>query len=363
MGRPLRSFRFGGRANLRRAGTSRERHSCVPGGTAARSRAGPKVIGAHPRHDARRHNRRDLSAVDAWVSAALSNTARRWAPSLARCGCLVFYSDSQRLAAGENTFTEVETRIFAANAPLEVYAGIKAPIVVATSSNLDQLRHFRDPLVLYECAEEVSENESDRMGSRAEWLARAAVVTVSSEKLYESIASQRPDAVLMPESQLSRDDRVPAILERLKSTLAEENDPAHLRAMLAWREQQVHTLWRQIREQNHPAVEILQDAVTELKRVLAERVDGIAFLRSEVAAREKIIDERGQAVEFLNTELAQREGATTFLRHEIESRDEMILERQKGDRISPAGSHCAEDLRHASARRGGTARPGDFGTG
>ena len=260
-----------------------------------------------------------------WTSAALSNTARQWARSLARIGCLVFYSD----AAGENTFTEVENRIFAANAPLEVYAGIKSPIVVANSCNLDQLRHFRDPLVLYECSEDVGESESDRMDLCREWLARAAVVTVDSEQLFESIVHQRPDAVLMSESQRSQFDFASTILQRLKSTLTEENDPVRLRAMLAWRERQVHTLWRQIGQRDRPAVETLQGAVTELKRVLAERANGIAFLRTEVAARDKIIAERSRALEFLKTEVSQRDGAMAFLRNEIEARDEVSRERQK----------------------------------
>jgi len=71
-----------------------------------------------------------------------------------------------------------------------------------------------------------------------------------------------------------------------------------------------------------------QAAFAEQSRILAERDKGIAFLRSEAAAREQIIAEQKLAVEFLQNEVSHREGATAFLRIEIESRDEMIRERQ-----------------------------------
>jgi uncharacterized protein (DUF3084 family) len=262
-----------------------------------------------------------------WTAEALSNRPQRWARAFARLGCLVFYCDSQRLADAGNEFTEVETRIFAINVPLEVYSGVKAPIVVADPSNLDQLRHFCDPLVLYECRVGVSENES-LTDLHAEWLARANVVTLISEESRNSIARRRPDAILVSDEQLLQDHFVSPILNRLKSVGLWENDPFRLGALLKWRERQVHALEREIQDRDRPSVEILRDAVAEQKHVLADRDRGIAFLRREVAAREKIIADRTQAVEFLENVILHRDAALAYLQKEIESRDEIILERQ-----------------------------------
>jgi len=263
-----------------------------------------------------------------WTAAALSNRAHRWARAFARCGCLVFYCDPQRLAAGENEFTEVENRIFAINVPLEVYNSVKAPIIMADSSNPDQLCHFCDPVVLYECRERVSENESALTDLHAEWLARATVVTLTSEELRNSIARRRPDAILASDEQLLQDDFVSAILNKLKSVSPGENNLFRLRALLEWRERQVNALKREIQDRDRPAVEILREAVAEQKHVLADRDRGIAFLQREVAAREKIIAERNQAVEFLGNAILHRDATLALLQKEIESRDVIIQERQ-----------------------------------
>lgn len=263
-----------------------------------------------------------------WTAATLSSRAQRWARAFARCGCLVFYSDPQRVGDGGAEFTEVESRIFTANVPLDVYRCVKSPIVVADSSNVDQLCHFCDPLVLYECREGASENESSLADLRAEWLARANVVTLTSDKFRDSIARRRPDAILASDEQLLRDDFVLTILSRLQSGSPGEDDLYRLRALLDWRERQVSALKREIQDRDRPAVEILRDAIAEQKQVLADRDRGIAFLRKEVAARDKIVAERNQAVEFLENATIHRDAVLAFLRNEIESRDQIILERQ-----------------------------------
>jgi glycosyltransferase involved in cell wall biosynthesis len=260
-----------------------------------------------------------------WTASATADRAQRWAQALARTGCLVFYCDPQHLGSA---FTQVENRIFAANVPLEVYAALNAPVVVASGANLDQLGYFRNPVVLYECGEAASECGSDLAELQAEWLALAAVVTVSSETLRDSITGQRPDATLVSDAELLQDEFVLTILSKLKSAGTREDDPLRLKALLAWRERQVYALSRQVHHRDRPAVEILQDAITEQKHILAERDKGVAFLRGEVAAREKIIAERSQTVEFLKDAVSHREAALTLLRNEIESRDMTIHAQQ-----------------------------------
>src|SRR5262249_44077583 len=197
--------------------------------------------------------------------------------------------------------------------------------------NLEQLRHFRNPRVVYECANA----EPKRTPLEEEWLARAEAVVVNSRNVADAIADWRPDALL-----------VTGIDERAASTLLDgiENDsrqkaPARQKALLAWRERQVNRLETYIRDRDRPAVDVLHGAVDEQKRIISERDKGIAFLRQELAGRDRIISERETALQFLQNEiknlngiLAARRQADNLVRQEIETREQSIaalLEAQK----------------------------------
>ncbi len=263
-----------------------------------------------------------------WRAELDMGRTQRWAKLFARVGCLVFYCDPQRHIAGEDGFVEVENRLFLANTPMNVYEGIEAPAVIACGSNLDQLCHFRNPLVVYECLDALRDNGSALSDLEAEWLARAAVVTVSSEDRRSSVARLRPDVMVVSDSQLLRDDEGAKILSALESARTPNHDPIRLQTLLAWREREVNALRKQIQARDRPAVEILQGAIEEQKRILLERDTGVAFLRNEVAARNEIIAERNRAVEFLKNEVGHRETELARLRSDIESRGEIIRERQ-----------------------------------
>ena len=208
---------------------------------------------------------------------------QRWARTLAAQGCVVFYCDPQHVS--DDAFTEIAPRIWIANVPLQAFADLKTPVMVLYSYNLEQVRPFADAQVIFEF---LSPGEQPSLLEQ-EWLARAPVVTVSSEQARAAVTAWRPDAILVRDAEPSWNNACLAVLDTLEKTAAWENDPTRLKALLRWRENQVARLEAQIRDRDRPAVDILHGAVTEQKRILSERDKGIAFLRGEVAHRDRII--------------------------------------------------------------------------
>lgn len=233
-----------------------------------------------------------------WSSTTLASRPRRWASTLASQGCLVFYCDPRHLAENSNAFPEVEPNVFVANVPLPVYDVVESPLVLADARNLTQLAAFRQPRVIYDCLDGASGTDSSSL--HPEWLARAEVIVVPSVAIQSAVAAWRPDAMVVADEVESWQD----LGRQALSAAAKPADPARLPALLAWREQQVQSLLARIEQRDRPAVEILHGAVTEQKRILAERDKSIAFLRGELANSGHILAERDRAIAFLQHELA-----------------------------------------------------------
>jgi hypothetical protein len=321
-----------------------------------------------------------LPPAIAWDAEAVSGRPRRWARTLAARGCTVFYCDPQHAAAAG--FVEVEPRIFIANVPLQAFQQLQQPVVIAQAQTLEQLSAFANPRVIYDCPN-IGEPRSPL---EEEWLARAGAVTVPSEAALAAIAPLRPDAVLLPEAQASWEEACAAILHSLDHSDARKHDPMRLQALLQWREKQVDRLERQIRERDRPAVDILHGAVTEQKRIIAERDKGIAFLRREVANRDGILSEREQAIEYLKNQVAERDqliashnedagrelGAIESLRQDVADLERAIAERdervelllqetERRDRSLASNAEDMEFLRKEVAERDRTIAARDEG--
>ncbi len=285
----------------------------------------------------------------AWDAHPESNRPRQWARALAHIGCLVFYCDPRYSAAEADGFVETEARLFVSNTPIAVFGSVEAPAVMACPWNVDQLCNFRNPLLVYECAEGAGHQGSFEIDSRMEWLARAAVVIASSGALRRSIACLRPDAIVIQDGQIIQEEHAAHILNKLKRDHLKESDPVRLHALLAWREREADRLQERIESRERPIVELLQNANAEQKRVVSERDAGIAFLRGELSAKDRIIGARDQAVDFLQKTISERETA-------IATKDQTIdrLQQSISDRDNAIAA-CDRDiafLREASASNG-----------
>lgn len=293
-----------------------------------------------------------------WDADPELNRARQWARALAHIGCLVFYCDPRQPAVEEHGFVEMETRLFVSNVPLSVYGAIEGPAVIAHPWNVDQIHNFRNPLLVYECAERAGHQGSFEIESHMEWLARAAVVTANSEELRRAVACIRPDAMAIPNGQTIQEGHAARILSALKRERLNESDPVRLHALLTWREKQIGRLQKRIEDREQPIVDLLHNANAEQRRVVSERDAGITFLRGELAAKDRIIGARDQAVEFLQKAvatkdqtlnllqqsvsdmreesvsngrvIAQRDEAIEFLKREVATRDTIISSRDEG---------------------------------
>ena len=290
-----------------------------------------------------------------WRETQVSMRPRRWARLLAHLGCVVFFYDPQCMMNPATGFAEVDKNIFLTNTPLDCFQIVERPVVIADSSNLGHLQWFRDPFIVYEFAEFLGSTKLPRVELQMEALALAEIVTVASHETGRMISSERPDAIVISDEDLLQSEHGLDFLDSIKHVDLAPDAPARLRRRLAWREKQIELLQEQIRNRTRPAVELLQNALTEQRKVISERDRGVAFLRNELASLRRILAAREQAIGYLRNSIADREAVITARDQAIEwlNSELAIMEPAVVDRVRALAGRdqASADLRDSIADR------------
>lgn len=121
--------------------------------------------------------------------------------AMARQGCLVFYCEPFRSSSYPMGFHEVHEGLFLARLPLDVLGNIQSPVVFSLVYNVRLLRHFMAARVVYEYIDELGVFPGPRARlerEHAQIVKSASVVVATSLRLFQRVATARPDALLCP---------------------------------------------------------------------------------------------------------------------------------------------------------------------
>jgi len=139
--------------------------------------------------------------VIGWNLPFLFQRPQQMARALARQECLVFFHEPPYANRYPDGFTSIEPQLYIANVPLEILDELHEPVVMAYTYCSEHPQHFRNPQVVYDYLDDLERHPGGADAwaeAHAELLDRATVVVASSTQLWQSIAEERPDALLCP---------------------------------------------------------------------------------------------------------------------------------------------------------------------
>lgn len=120
------------------------------------------------------------------------------ARSFSQLGFVYFYLTNNELTDSVIGFQEIEPNLYLCNVPIEVFRGLKQPIVyIGSPWHCTLVDKFQHPLIVYDHYDDLKVS-SGRLEDHQILLKKADVVIVTAQRLLDDVKAIRSDALFVP---------------------------------------------------------------------------------------------------------------------------------------------------------------------